>query len=170
SPAKSGYTFSPATRSVTVNGADVSGIAFTAFPATWSISGTISPASSGSGATVIIGETAQATADSSGNYIFPALPNGTYALIVNKAGYTFTPATQFVTVNGANVTGINFTDSAASGPAVTGQWGTPFDIGMVAVNTVLMHTGKVLMFSGPFTNSWVERVWDPTTGGMTLVP
>jgi hypothetical protein len=41
---------------------------------------------------------------------------------------------------------------------------------MVAVNMVMMHTGKVLMFAGSFAGSWVERVWDPATGNMTLVP
>jgi Concanavalin A-like lectin/glucanases superfamily/Domain of unknown function (DUF1929)/Bacterial Ig domain len=57
-----------------------------------------------------------------------------------------------------------------NGAAVSGQWGTPFDLGIVAVNAVLMHTGKVLMFSGSYAASWVERVWDPVTGGLTLVP
>jgi Concanavalin A-like lectin/glucanases superfamily/Galactose oxidase-like, Early set domain/Bacterial Ig domain/Kelch motif len=172
-PSRYGYTFSPATQFVTVNGADISGINFTAQvdpTATWSISGTISPAASGSGASVIIGETSTVTADSSGNYRFPTMTNGTYTLVVTKSGYTFSPAAQFVTVNGANVTGVNFTDNTASGPATTGQWGAPFDIGIVAVNTVLMHTGKVLMFSGSFATSAIERVWDPATGGITLVP
>ena len=51
-----------------------------------------------------------------------------------------------------------------------GQWGAPFDLGLVAVNTVMMHTGKVLMYSGSFATSAVERVWDPATGSLTLVP
>jgi hypothetical protein len=41
---------------------------------------------------------------------------------------------------------------------------------MVAVNMVMMHTGKVLMFAGSHNGSWVERVWDPATGAITLVP
>jgi concanavalin A-like lectin/glucanase superfamily protein/galactose oxidase-like protein/Big-like domain-containing protein/Kelch motif protein len=53
---------------------------------------------------------------------------------------------------------------------VTGQWSAPFDLGLVAVNAVLMHTGKVLLFSGSYVSSWVERVWDPATGSLTLVP
>ncbi|HMF96645.1 MAG TPA: LamG-like jellyroll fold domain-containing protein [Vicinamibacterales bacterium] len=51
-----------------------------------------------------------------------------------------------------------------------GQWSTPFDLGIVAVNAVLMRTGKVLLFSGSYAASWVERVWDPATGSLTLVP
>jgi len=107
---------------------------------------TISPASSGSGATITIGETAQATADSSGSYVFPAMGNGTYTLVAVKSGYTFAPASQSVTVNGRQRDRSQLHRTPARpGPAVTGQWGAPFDIGIVAVNTVLMHTGKVLM-------------------------
>ena len=60
--------------------------------------------------------------------------------------------------------------NTTTNPAIVGQWGGPFEIGMVAVNMVLMHTGKVLMFSGDFTQAWTERVWDPATNQMTLVP
>jgi len=51
-----------------------------------------------------------------------------------------------------------------------GQWSAPFDLGMVAVNAVLMRTGKVLLFSGSYVGSWTERVWDPATGSVTAVP
>lgn len=49
-------------------------------------------------------------------------------------------------------------------PAVVGQWAPPLELGLVAVNAVLMHTGSVLMFSGDYTNTWPERVWNPVTG------
>ena len=51
-----------------------------------------------------------------------------------------------------------------------GQWSAPFDLGLVAVNAVLMRTGKVLLFSGSYVGSWTERVWDPATGLLTSVP
>jgi hypothetical protein len=233
---------------------------------TWSITGTIAPAADGAGTTMTIGETIVATADGGGAYTAGGLANGTYAITPNKAGYTFSPVSRIVTVNGANVTGINFTaqpvtqtDTAAptvlitspgsTGPvsgtttiaanatdnvgvvgvqfqvdgvslgaeltaapysiawtttsvadgshavtaiardaagnvatsaAVTvnvlnvstsaGQWSAPFDLGIVAVNAVLMRTGTVLLFSGSYVSSWVERVWDPATGSLTLVP
>ena len=75
-----------------------------------------------------------------------------------------------MTVNGAAVTGINFTIVSTSDPTLVGQWSAPFDVGLVAVNMVMLHTGKVLMFSGAYTVSGVERVWDPATGTVTLVP
>jgi hypothetical protein len=60
--------------------------------------------------------------------------------------------------------------NATNGFAVSGQWGQPFELGLVAVNAVLLHTGKVLLFSGSYIDSWTERVWDPATGSQTLVP
>ncbi len=77
------------------------------------ISGTISPAAGGTGASVTLSgaATATATADSSGNYTFTGLSNGTYTVAPSHAGYTFTPSSQNVTVNRANATGVNFTDA-----------------------------------------------------------
>jgi ABC-type oligopeptide transport system substrate-binding subunit len=77
---------------------------------TYSVSGTISPSAGGSGATVTLSgaATATATANSSGAYTFTGLANGTYAVTPSRTGYTFSPTTQSATINGANVTGINF--------------------------------------------------------------
>src|SRR6266581_5963601 len=59
-------------------------------PQTYSISGTISPAAGGSGATVTLSGAANATttADSSGNFTFSGLANGTYAVTPSRTGYT----------------------------------------------------------------------------------
>ena len=76
---------------------------------TYSISGTTDAA----GATVTVsanGSTAgTATADASGSYTISNVPNGTYTVTPSLASYTFTPTSASVTVNGANVTGVNFT-------------------------------------------------------------
>jgi Concanavalin A-like lectin/glucanases superfamily/Domain of unknown function (DUF1929)/Bacterial Ig domain/Kelch motif len=169
-PSKSGCTFTPAYQTAAVNGADVPGLNFAAQSFIHDISGTISPASDGVGAMVIVGETAQAIADSNGNYTLKNMWNGTYPLMPTKPGYIFTPSVQWVTVNGAPVTGINFTATSTTSPAAVGQWGAPIELGLVAVNTVMLHTGKVLMYSGSFATSYTERVWDPVTGSLTLVP
>src|SRR5712664_1916917 len=90
----------------------------------FSISGTINPATGGSGATLTLGGAANATttADSLGSYSFARLPNGTYTIVPSHAGFTFTPSSQTTTVSGANVTGVNFTDTAASAaPTITTQ-------------------------------------------------
>jgi hypothetical protein len=75
---------------------------------TWTASGTISPAGYGSGTIVMLSGAANAavTADSSGNYTFTGLANGTYSATPSKSGYVFTPSTLPITVNGANVTGV----------------------------------------------------------------
>jgi hypothetical protein len=83
---------------------------------TATVSGTLSPAANGSGATVILSGAASASTvvDASGNYSFPALGNGSYSMTPSKSGFGFSPAVQAVTVNGANLSGINFTANAIS--------------------------------------------------------
>src|SRR5207248_7082399 len=80
-------------------------------PQTYDISGTISPAAGGSGATVTLSGAARAatTADSSGSYSFTGLTNGPYAITPSHTGYMFCPTSLSVTVNGGNVTAMNFT-------------------------------------------------------------
>ncbi|MBZ5676601.1 MAG: hypothetical protein LAP61_20375 [Acidobacteriia bacterium] len=80
-------------------------------PNGWKISGTISPASQGSGITVSMsgGATSTATTDSSGNFTFSGVSNGTYQLTPTKTGSSFSPLSRSITVNGADVTGITFT-------------------------------------------------------------
>jgi hypothetical protein len=89
-----------------------------------SISGTINPTTGGSGATLTLSGAASGTttADNSGNYTFSGLANGTYAVAPSHAGFTFVPSSQSMTVNGANVAGVNFTDNAAAvAPTITAQ-------------------------------------------------
>jgi carboxypeptidase family protein len=114
-PSKTGLTFTPASANATVNGANVTGVNFTAVAPTFSISGTITPTAGGSGATVTLSGAANATTttDGSGNYTFTSVSNGSYTVTPSNSGYTFTPASQSVTVNGANVTGVNFTAQVA---------------------------------------------------------
>jgi hypothetical protein len=77
---------------------------------TLSISGTITPSTSASGATVKLSGAASgtATASSSGTYSFQDLLNGSYTVTPSKAGVVFTPSSQAVTLSGANGTA-NFT-------------------------------------------------------------
>lgn len=93
-------------------------------PQTGSISGTISPAAGGSGATVTLSgaATGKVTADGSGNYVFTGLTDGTYAVTPSHTGYAFTPTSQTATINGANVTGINFTATATQTHSVALSW------------------------------------------------
>lgn len=127
-PTKSGYTFSPTNKSVTINGANQTGINFTAqSTATWSISGSISPVSGGSGATVALSGTSSATttADANGNFSFTGLSNGSYTVTPTKISYTFSPANQPVTINGSNQTGVNFIAQAVATWSISGTISPP---------------------------------------------
>ena len=103
----------------------------------FSLSGAITPTAAGNGATVALNgaTSASATADSSGNYAFAGLANGTYTIAPSHAGFTFTPGSKSMAVNGANVTGVNFTATATTvAPSITslnptsGVLGTPVTI------------------------------------------
>ncbi len=110
-PSKAGYSFSPASQSVTVNGANVGGVDFSSqVSSTWNISGTITPVSAGASTTVTLsgGSTAIAVADAQGNFVFTGLNNGNYVLTPTKVGYSFSPTNQAVVLNGNSVSGINF--------------------------------------------------------------
>ncbi len=120
-----GATFSPTTQAVTVNGANITGLNFTATAfQTFSISGTISPAAGGSGATVMLGGAASAStsANSSGNYTFTGAANGTYTVTPSNAGYTFTPVNRSVPINGANVSAVNFTATPQQAHSAALSW------------------------------------------------
>jgi hypothetical protein len=116
-PSQTSMFFSPLAQTITVSGADVTGINFVATPAaTFTLSGTISPPSIGSGTLVQLqgGMTGAAYADANGNYTFGGVPNGTYTLTPFRAGYAFMPASTTVNVDGADVSAINFNGSPAS--------------------------------------------------------
>jgi hypothetical protein len=125
-PSHAGYTFSPTSQSATVSGANLTGINFTATAqtGTFSISGTISPVTGGSGATVTLSGAAAAVTntDSLGNYSFTGLTNGAYAVTPTNIGFAFTPVSLNVTVNGANQTGANFTATPAVTHSVALTW------------------------------------------------
>lgn len=115
-PAKTGYTFTPSSRNVTVSDENESNINFTSAvneTPTYTISGTVSGAVQ-SGVTITLTGTGSSTTttDASGNYTFTGATNGNYSLTASKTGYSFTPTSISAIVNNANVTGKNFTAMA----------------------------------------------------------
>src|SRR5262249_35290787 len=80
------------------------------------VSGSITPAATGAGATVTLGAKT-VTADANGAFSFTGVADGAYTVTPTKAGVTFTPATQSGTVKGADVTAVTFTAQAATGSA-----------------------------------------------------
>lgn len=115
SAAMSGYTMS-ASQSVTVNSGDVSNIGFTATavpPATYSVSGKVTLKGSGFGLCGVVvtlsgSSSTSVTTASDGTFTFNGVQNGSYTLSAAKRDYTMS-ASQPVTVNNANISGIQFT-------------------------------------------------------------
>ena len=152
-------------------------------PPTWSISGTIFPTANGSGATVTLGGTSNATvtADSSGKYLFTGLTNGNYNVTPSKAGFSFLPATQAVTINGTDQPGIDFSASPVGtwsitgsiSPAANGSAATVSLSGSATTSTTADSTGN-FAFSGltngnyTVTPSKSGYVFNPTSQPVTL--
>ncbi len=91
-PSKSGYTFTPASRTYTNVLADQAGQDYSATPIFYTISG-----NAGAGEATLSyvdGITKTAIADSSGNYTFTVSYNWSGVVTPSKAGYDFTPASR----------------------------------------------------------------------------
>lgn len=60
--------------------------------------------------------------------------------------------------------------ASAATPAMTGQWTAPFNLGLVSIHAVMLHTGRVLLFSWPNkTVGSAAQLWDPASGSLTNV-
>jgi len=118
-PSAAGYVFSPTSANETVSSSNITGVNFTAALG-YRISGNAGIA----GATLSYSGTASGsvTADGFGNYSIPNLVNGSYTITPSLAGFSFSPISQAETVNGANITGVNFTAYTIE----PWMWVTPF--------------------------------------------
>jgi len=142
-------------------------------PQTWSVSGSITPAASGSGATLNLtgAATASTTANVSGNYSFSGLANGIYTVTPGKSGFTFTPPSQQVTINGANQTTVNFTAQAVptfsiSG-TITGGSGATVALSGAASGSTTADTNGNYTFPGLANGSYTVT---PSKTGFTFMP
>jgi hypothetical protein len=127
-PSKSGYSFTPASLTVPINGSNATAVNFTATALpTFAVSGAITPTNNGSNATLTLtstgggGTNATATADTSGNFTFPSVLNGTYTMTPTKTGFIFSPASQSVTVNNGPVSSVNFTATPIPTYSISGS-------------------------------------------------
>ena len=67
---------------------------------------------------------------------------------------------------------VTLSSSSVSDPAVVGQWSAQIvDLPTVAVNLILLHTGKLMFWAGDFaTAPNFGELWDPATNAITPVP
>ena len=131
-PSKIGYSYSPTSMVINVNGANVSGTNFVssvnAAP-TYTLSGSITGAIL-QNVRIDLNSGASAITDSTGHYIFTGLSNGSYTATPSYSGYSFSPSSTQATISNANATLSNFTatlipttftiSGAVSGATVTG--------------------------------------------------
>ena len=174
-----GYVFTPASRSVAVNGADRTGQDFTEAGA-FAISGTVTgPAPGGVTVTLAGHASGTTTTDAGGAYSFTGLANGGYTVTPSLAGgYAFTPSSKSVTVSGGDMTGQDFTETGAwtiSG-AVSGvvTSGVTMTLGGTASGTTTTGTGGTYAFTGltdgnySVTPSEALIVFTPPSTSLTL--
>lgn len=180
-PSKNGYSFTPASQNETISTSNVTGVNFTAAstaPATFSLSGTISPAAGGNGAIVTLGGavTASTAADSQGNYSFNGLPAGNYTITPSNSGFTFAPASQNKSISANSVSGVDFTASSTPPPTFTlsgtispaaGGSGALVRLSGAANTTTTADNGGNYSFSGLTSGSYTVT---PSNSGYSFTP
>src|SRR3984957_1968333 len=176
-PTESGYSFSPSNQSVTVSGGPATVPVFTATALVYSITGTVTPAASGNGATVTLtqnGTTVGTAAVASGAYTFNNIANGTYTVTPTESGYSFSPSNQSVTVSGGPATVPVFTATALV-YSITGTV-TPAASGNGATVTLTQNgttVGTAAVASGAYTfNNIANGTYTvtPTESGYSFSP
>ena len=120
---------------------------------TLSISGTITPSTTASGAAITLSGSASgtATASSSGTYSFLDLLNGSYTVTPSKAGVVFTPPSQTVTLSGVNGVA-NFTAATLQSIAVS-------------PTTATIQAGSTKQFAatGTYSNGSTQNITNQVT-------
>ena len=125
-PAKDGYTFDPATKSIDSISDNISGQDFLAAPVTFSLSGKISTADGKSltGVNVVFGDLNAAT-DSDGVYTIKGVPAGASgSLTPSKDGYTLDPISRSITAVTGDLGGQDFSASQKTF-SISGKITTP---------------------------------------------
>ncbi len=171
-PSKTNVVFNPATESITVSNANATAPTITATAQTWSISGTISPASAGINLVLSGTTSATTTTDTSGNYIFSGLNNGSYTVTPSQTGLVFSPASQTVSLNGANIGNITFASSSAPTWSIFGGTNPPLGgativLSGAASNSTTSAADGTYSFSGLTNGNYTIT---PSSSGVIFTP
>jgi len=174
-PSETGFAFTPGSQSATVNGNAVTVPVFTATALSGSISGAISPAANGNGATVTLSQSGTTVATTivgtAGTYTFNNVTNGTYTVTPTETGFVFSPASTMVTVDGAAVTGINFNTVVSVSGTISGAGGNGATLtlssgGVTSATTTANATGAY-SFNNVSNGSYTVT---PSNNGFTFTP
>jgi len=162
-PAKSGYGFSPATRSVTVSTANVAGQNFTGYNSL--IDGRVA-FSNGVGIPNVEvrlnsgGRTA--ITNGAGYFRFTSMLNGAYTVTPVLAGYTFDPTYKSVVISNANAVNINF----IGGYAINGRVANSSGIGLVGIRVYRTGSSVAALTNG----AGYYAFYGVVNGSYTLTP
>jgi hypothetical protein len=168
-PSSSGFSFSPANQTVTINGAHNLTVNFATTQPTYVVSGAVSGAP---GITVsLAGATTISTvADASGNFSFATVPNGTYTITPSAPGIVVTPGSQNITVNGANLGGVNFTatvNTYSITGSISGGAGAVVSLAGTTNATVTADSSGNYSFTGITSGSYTIT---PGKTGLVFIP
>jgi protocatechuate 3,4-dioxygenase beta subunit len=167
-PTKSGFTFTPTARTVSVP-PNATAQNFVGAPTTYCISGRIADSAGNPIPGVIVNGS---QTDTNGNYQICGLAAGTYIVTPAKTGYTFTPATRNVTVP-PNATGVDFIGSVTTytiSGRITDSGGSP--AAGIAISDGQGHTATTngngeYAFTNLGANTYTIT---PTKSGCTFAP
>jgi CarboxypepD_reg-like domain len=135
---------------------------------TYSMSGTVSgSAPSGVTLTLTGAGTGTTVTDTNGTYTFTALPNGSYNVVPSLSGYSFAPVSTAVTISGANVTAVSFTQTANSA-ASYGISGTVS--GPVVQNVLITLTSGSVTTGTAVTDASGSYSFNVVAGTYTVTP
>lgn len=169
-----GYTFSPSSIAVSVSTANITGKNFTAASVSsgYTVSGAVKTASGTGipGATVSLAGsgTRTATSDSSGNYSFSGIANGSYTLSASMSGYTFSSLP--ISVNNANASGQNIsgTQVEACSTMSISPASNNFPPG-IGVGTVTVTASSSCQWAPPVSNAaWLTATSISSGSGGTV--
>ncbi len=108
-PAKTGFIFTPLSRSVTISDQNLQNINFSGAMIRYNVSGKITDGTTPlAGVSLAIAPDITATSDVNGNYLFSSLLPGDYSITPAKAGYTFTPSSRSITLSDQNLQNVDF--------------------------------------------------------------
>jgi len=109
--------------------------------------------------------------DASGNYIFPYLCPGVYAVTASALNFQFNPATNYVTLSSADSNGVNFAAfqvASLSGRVVQGASGLP---GVkVSAGTSISFTGAGGYYTNLNLSEGTNVLVVPSLGGYAFAP
>ena len=164
-PSKTGFTFSPVSEPVTIDGANETAVDFTSAGVTYSISGTVSGAvQQGVTMTLTGAANTQTTTASDGTYSFTGLANGGYTVTPSLAGFTFAPTSKPITISNANSTGNNFTATAVVTYLISGTVSGAVQQGVTMHLTGTANATTITAADGTYSFTGLAN------GGYTVTP